>query len=133
MLRAPPKVSRDVSFQGRESLPRFVVNRISKFFLLSTFLFLRNLKRAETSLGSHSSKGRREHLRHLHPGLGGLWESWQDSSLPGTNSLDLLLLKERERADSESDHQDKLLDNILTIIGKSIKTNNKQKLSMNSF
>ena len=32
MLRAPPKVSRDVSFQGRESLPRFVVNRISKFF-----------------------------------------------------------------------------------------------------
>ena len=34
---------------------------------VATFLLLRNLKSAETSLGSHSSRGRREHLLHLHP------------------------------------------------------------------
>jgi hypothetical protein len=31
-------------------------------------LFLRNLKRADTSLGSHSSSGSSEHLLHLHAG-----------------------------------------------------------------
>ena len=124
MLRAPPKVSRDVSFQGRESLPSFVVNRISKFFLLSTFLFLRNLKRAETSFGSHSSRGRREHLLHLQPGLGGLRERGDWSS------LDLLRLK--DRADSVSDHQELLsAGQDLTI--KYTKTIINTKISMNSF
>ena len=37
-----------------------------------TFLFRRNLKREETSLGSHSSMWSREHRLHLQPGLVGL-------------------------------------------------------------
>ena len=49
---------------------------VSHWFSLKTgpftFLFLRNLKSEETSLGSHSSMWSREHRRHLQPGLVGL-------------------------------------------------------------
>ena len=73
-----------------------------------TFRFLRNLKRAETSLGSQSSKGRREHLRHLHPMEGGLlppseeqgaepgWKPGKESWWQGWCSLHLDREKERE-------------------------------------
>ena len=85
---------------------------------LCTFLLRRNLKRAETSFGSHSSRGRREHLRHLQPGLGGLWDrgDWDWAWL---SSLDLLRLK--DRADSGADHQD-LLSAGLGLIVKYTKT-----------
>ena len=40
--------------------------------IMQTLLFLKNLKSAFISLGSHSSRCRIEHLRHLHwDGLGG--------------------------------------------------------------
>ena len=79
-------------------------------YVLFTFLFLRNLKREDTSFGSHSSKGSKEHLLHLQPGLavGLRLLSWGDvdSRLQESGdgigiSRDLLRVNLSENAESD--------------------------------